>query len=108
MPHEAVVTILYPFSQFYEINISLLSLQKLPNTAPNLFERGLEYGKYVVIANNITTANSNSNSNTSSTSSTSNTSDTSNNSTSNNDSNNDNNSDTNNSNGPGVYIYIYI
>ena len=29
-----------------EINISLLSLQKQPNTAPNLFQRGVEYGKY--------------------------------------------------------------
>ena len=41
-----IVAIFYPFSQFCEINISLLSLQKQPNTAPNLFQRGVEYGKY--------------------------------------------------------------
>ena len=41
-----VVAIFYPFSQFCEITISLLSLQKQPNTAPNLFQRGVEYGKY--------------------------------------------------------------
>ena len=40
------VAIFYPFSQFCEINISLLSLQTQPNTAPNLFQRGVEYGKY--------------------------------------------------------------
>ena len=28
------------------MNISLLSLQKQPNTAPNLFQRGVAYGKY--------------------------------------------------------------
>ena len=47
--HSTVITIVaifYPFSQFCEINISLLSLQTLPNTAPNLFQRGVEYGKY--------------------------------------------------------------
>ena len=42
-----IVVIFYPFSQFCEINISLLSLQTPPNTAPNLFQRGVEYGKYV-------------------------------------------------------------
>ena len=41
-----IVAIFYPFNQFCEINISLLSLQKQPNTAPNLFQRGVEYGKY--------------------------------------------------------------
>ena len=43
-----IVAIFYPFSQFCEINISLLSLQTQPNTAPNLFQRGVEYGKYVL------------------------------------------------------------
>ena len=42
-----IVSILYPFSQFCEIDIPLLSLQKQPNTASNLFQRGVEYGKYV-------------------------------------------------------------
>ena len=42
---EDIVTICYPFSQFCEIDISLLSLQKQPNAAPNLFQRGVEYGK---------------------------------------------------------------
>ena len=37
----------YPFNQFCEIIFSLLSLQKQPNAAPNLFQRGVEYGKYV-------------------------------------------------------------
>ena len=46
-----IVAIFYPFSQFCEIDISLLSLQKQPNTAPNLFQRGVEYGKYAYIAN---------------------------------------------------------
>ena len=41
-----IVAIFYPFSQFCEIDISLLSLQKQPTTAPNLFQRGVEYGKY--------------------------------------------------------------
>ena len=45
-PDGHIVAIVYPFSQFCEINISLLSLQKQPNTAPNLFQRGVEYGKY--------------------------------------------------------------
>ena len=43
---KTIVAIFYPFSQFCEINISLLSLQAQPNTAPNLFQRGVEYGKY--------------------------------------------------------------
>ena len=40
--HNAVfiLAIFYPFSQFCEINIYLLSLQQQPNTAPNLFQRG--------------------------------------------------------------------
>ena len=42
----SIVAIFYPFSQFCEIDIPLLSLQKQPNTAPNLFQRGVEYGKY--------------------------------------------------------------
>ena len=41
-----IVAIFCPFSQFCEINVSLLSLQTQPNTAPNLFQRGVEYGKY--------------------------------------------------------------
>ena len=41
-----MVAIFCPFSLFCEINISLLSLQTQPNTAPNLFQRGVEYGKY--------------------------------------------------------------
>ena len=41
-----ILAIFYPFSQFCEIDIALLSLQKQPNTAPNLFQRGVEYGKY--------------------------------------------------------------
>ena len=36
----SIVAIFYPFSQFCEINTSLLSLQTQPNTAPNLFQRG--------------------------------------------------------------------
>ena len=42
-----IVAIFYPSIQFCKINISLLSLQKQPKTAPNLFQRGVEYGKYV-------------------------------------------------------------
>ena len=42
---KEAVAIFYPFSQFCEIDISLLSLQKQPNTAPNLFQTGVEYGK---------------------------------------------------------------
>ena len=45
-----VVAIFYPFRQFCEINISLLSLQTQPNTAPNLFQRGVDYGKYGEVA----------------------------------------------------------
>ena len=41
-----IVAIFYPFSQFREIDISLLSLQTQPNTAPYLVQRGVEYGKY--------------------------------------------------------------
>ena len=48
-PRQVIVAIFYPFSQFCEMNISLLSLQKQPNAAPNLFQRGVEYGKYVVL-----------------------------------------------------------
>ena len=40
------VAIFCPFHQFCEIGISLLSLQTQPNTAPNLFQRGVDYGKY--------------------------------------------------------------
>ena len=41
-----MAAIFYPFSQFCEIVISLPSLQKQPKTAPNLFQRGVDYGKY--------------------------------------------------------------
>ena len=41
-----IVAIFYPYSQFCEIDISLLSLQKQPETAPNLFQRGVEYATY--------------------------------------------------------------
>ena len=41
-----IVAIFCPFSQFCEITISLLSLQTQPNTAPDLFQSGVEYGKY--------------------------------------------------------------
>ena len=41
-----IVAIFYPFRQFCEIDVSLLSLQQQPHTAPNLFQRGVEYGKY--------------------------------------------------------------
>ena len=41
-----IVAIFYPFGRFREIDVSLLSLQKQPNTAPNLFQRGVEYGEY--------------------------------------------------------------
>ena len=41
-----IVAIFCSFSQFCEISISLLSLQTQPNTAPNLFQRGVKYGKY--------------------------------------------------------------
>ena len=42
----SIVAIFCHFSQFCEIDMSLLSLQKQPNTTPNLFQRGVEYGKY--------------------------------------------------------------
>ena len=45
--YNYIVAIFYPFSQFCEIYVFLLSLQTQPNTAPNLFQRGVEYGKYV-------------------------------------------------------------
>ena len=41
-----MVAIFCPFGLFCEINISLPSLQTQRNTAPNLFQRGVEYGKY--------------------------------------------------------------
>ena len=44
-----MVAIFCPFSQFCEINSFLLSLQTQPNTAPNLFQRGVEYGKYAIV-----------------------------------------------------------
>ena len=44
--NSIIVAIFYPFSQFCEIDISLLSLQTQTKTAPNLFQRGVEYGKY--------------------------------------------------------------
>ena len=44
-----MVAIFCPIGLFCEINTSLLSLQKQPNTAPNLFQRGVEYGKYVLL-----------------------------------------------------------
>ena len=43
---QDIVAIFYPFSQFCGINTSLLSLQKQPNTAQNIFQRRVEYGKY--------------------------------------------------------------
>ena len=46
--NEHILAIFYPFSQFCEIGVSLLSLQNQPKTAPNLFQRGVEYGKYVL------------------------------------------------------------
>ena len=39
-----MVAIFCPFGLFCEMNTSLPSLQKEPNTAPNLFQRGVEYG----------------------------------------------------------------
>ena len=41
-----IVAIFCPFSQFCEIGISLLSLQKQPKTALNLFQTEVDYGKY--------------------------------------------------------------
>ena len=43
-----ILAIFYPFSQFCEIVSFLPSLQKQPRTALNLFQRGVEYGKYVL------------------------------------------------------------
>ena len=40
------LAIFYSFSQFCEIGISLLSLSEQPKTAPHLFQRGVDYGKY--------------------------------------------------------------
>ena len=40
------VAILYPFSRFCEIYVSLLSLEKHPTTAPNLFQSGVESGQF--------------------------------------------------------------
>ena len=40
------VAIFYLFSQLYEIDISLLILQKQPKQPPNLFQRGVEHDKY--------------------------------------------------------------
>ena len=45
-PARTMVAIFCPFGLFCEIGISLLSLQKQPKTAPHLFQRGVEYGKY--------------------------------------------------------------
>ena len=43
-----MVAIFYPFSLFGEIVTSLPSLQNQPKTAPpHLFQRGVDYGKYV-------------------------------------------------------------
>ena len=56
-----IVAIFYPFSQFCETDSSLLSLQTQPNTAPNLFQRGVEYGKYAFGA--LVNSNSNINNN---------------------------------------------
>ena len=41
-----IAAIFYPFSQFCEIGTSSLSLQNQPKTAPNLFQRGVEYAVY--------------------------------------------------------------
>ena len=45
-PAQAVVATFYPFSQFCEIEISPLSLQTQPKASLNLFQRGVDYGKY--------------------------------------------------------------
>ena len=44
-----ILAIFHPFSQFCEIDVSLLSLQNQPKTAPNRFQRGVEYGKHVLL-----------------------------------------------------------
>ena len=41
-----MLAIFCPFGLFCEIVSSLLSLHTQPNTAPNIFQRGVEYGKY--------------------------------------------------------------
>ena len=41
-----ILAIFCPSGQFCEIDVSLLSLRNQPRTAPNLFQRGVEYGKY--------------------------------------------------------------
>ena len=46
-PWPPIAAIFCPFGQFCEIDISPLSLQKQPKTAPSLFQRGVEYAKYV-------------------------------------------------------------
>ena len=43
--NTTILAIFYPFGLFCEIDVSLLSLQTQPNTAPNLFQMGVEYGK---------------------------------------------------------------
>ena len=48
-PNRHMVAIFYPFGPFCEIGVSLPSLQKHPKTAPNLFQRGVEYSKYVYV-----------------------------------------------------------
>ena len=45
-PIRYILAIFYPFGLFCEIVSSLLSLQKQPNAAPNLFQRGVAYYKY--------------------------------------------------------------
>ena len=45
---QAIVAIFYPSSQKCEIDISLLSLQTQPNAAKNIFQKGVEYGKYAI------------------------------------------------------------
>ena len=41
-----ILAIFCPFSPFCEIDVSLPSLQKQHDTAPNIFQRGVEYGEY--------------------------------------------------------------
>ena len=48
MRSKYILAIFCPFSQFCEINISLPEPAKQPNTAPNLFQRGVEYSKYEI------------------------------------------------------------
>ena len=49
--HYDIVAKFYPFGQFCEMIISLLSLETQPNTAPNLVQRGVEYGEYEITSN---------------------------------------------------------